>query len=492
MKKNIFRLLTLFFAVITLAACEDVNDKLDLDGKPIIDTREIAYTIGSTFGDDDYTLMAQQLRANKNKEDSIMATALLKDKMFSESVPAEKILPLFLKARYYSRDAGTPAKITYKYKGSAQGVDPETIISEAENTLFPEDFQSLPAGTGVAVAGNGWIMKDLKGSYKWENRERTVGTVMNRYAQVSSFKSAGENEIWLITKAIDLSKLTDPLFKFDIVTGNYTATCLEIRISENFSGNENEINSATWTNITSNFTLPTPATGYSEWASAGTFDMKAYKGKKVYIAFKYIGDDTATASPKKTTTYQIDNVKVYEKQVVCNKMDQFIRTKTDGWLFDPTHIIDFRGNKNEFQTIVDYVKVNQGVQTPALVDSRGNAEFYYGFSAYYANVTYRDKDRVNDPSFPVDASAAEKTAFMNKRVGEGLAAYLSVKFPNATPTVSGIDQLAIIKDVLIYSDPSSTIANQYFTYTMQCVGNKEWKAISRESEATGVEDLTQQ
>lgn len=470
MRKNIFKLLGFALIISTVfSSCEDVNEKLGLDDNEIIDTRSIEHTLGAApFGDKDYTVIVNQLRYNKNHEDSVMATTLNSTKTFSVDVPAEYTIPFLLKDRYYSRDAGTTAKIKYKYKWTQD-----------------ETFESMTAGTGVAVSGNGWIVKDLIGAINWEARSYNN----NKYAQVSSFRSGGKNEVWMI-RAFDLSKLTDPLFTFDLAVGNWTADCLEIKISENFDGDTLHISSSKWDDL-KGFNIPSaPASGYGAWANAGVIDLNTYKDKegkgKVYIAFKYSGDETST--PKRTTTYQIDNVKVYDKEkpAIEELTAQFIRTEKDGWVFNPTVVVEFKNNKTAYQQIVNYVAAHQGVDTPSLLDSRGNAEFYYGFSAYYANVTYRDKDRVFDPSYPESAPYQEKTKFMDKRTAEGLAAYLSVEYPNATPEVSGITQLAIIKGVLIYSDPSSSIQNQYFNYTLQCVGDKKWKAISRQLEGSDV------
>ena len=61
-----------------------------------------------------------------------------------------------------------------------------------------------------------------------------------------------------------------------------------------------------------------------------------------------------------------------------------------------------------------------------------------------------------------------------------------MKYPDAQPQVNGIDQMAEVT-VLIYSNPVSNNTNENWTYTMQCVGNKEWKYIQRVSEYGTIE-----
>ena len=175
-----------------------------------------------------------------------------------------------------------------------------------------------------------------------------------------------------------------------------------------------------------------------------------------------------------------------------DEQSQFIRTDK-AWVFDPTILINFAGHSEGYQMVVDYVKANQGVDNPDLLDSRGNAEFYYGFNAYYPNITYRDKDRALDPTFPVNGTSAEKSKFMNERTIEGLAVFLSLAYPDAETSVSGVDQHAVITGVKIYMDPSSNLSNSLYTYEFKCVGNKKWEVLSRTSEDSGeVEEYTEE
>jgi len=154
--------------------------------------------------------------------------------------------------------------------------------------------------------------------------------------------------------------------------------------------------------------------------------------------------------------------------------EQYVYANVDGvkkWIFDPSFIIQL--DKDGFQIVVDYVRDNiYDESNPNILDSRGNAEFYYGFNAYYPNVTYREIDRVKDNTYPLDASDADKVKFMNERTIEALKAYLSIAYANAQPKVNGVDQKAKIT-FQIYSEPE--VAQRVnWTYTFRCVGEKEW------------------
>ena len=76
-------------------------------------------------------------------------------------------------------------------------------------------------------------------------------------------------------------------------------------VCQSLSLDGKDVSKATWKDITSSFTIPQePANGYGKFVSAGTYELKEYAGKKVSVAFKYVGD----GKNKKSTTYQIDNV----------------------------------------------------------------------------------------------------------------------------------------------------------------------------------------
>ena len=637
MKKYILLLATILTA--TFSGC-DYNER-NFDGFEDLSKPQNVATYEYTFAESDIPTIVKALNANKNAQDSATAKILNADKMFSASAEASTLIPYFLTTKYYAADVKSSAKVTYKYKegrnetvtnlstapytltendykliwgenvvaaltpakspeksiptiltkniaspteGMFKNVEyyyskEEPVSTTIENEIVEEDFEAYPAGSGVLVTIDGWINKDLKGSIGWQNRVYSN----NNYAQVSSYNSKAVNDVRLITKVIDLTKTTNPKFSFDIVVGNFTANCLSIELSENFDGKEANITTATWKDVTSSFTIPQPSSGYTTWASAGTLDLKAYKGKKIYISFKYSGDDTST--PKKTTTYQIDNVKAFDEiigQDVKNKelqyaayeyksskwqlassvislqpsdydamglkflttaqapnylpaylklkfpfaqegntktivyktsatscyADEYVYTagkwapntfiieKTEqfvfsnkGWVFDPTlHVVMQKGkaDTDDYMMIVNYVKAHQAIDNPALISSYGDSEYYYGFSANYGNITYRDKDRSLDTTYPKSGTAAEKAAFMDQRTIEAIKIFLTLKYPNAQTQVNGIDQMAEVTG-LVYSNPVSNNTNENWTYTMQCVGNKEWKYIQRESEYGTIE-----
>lgn len=623
------------------SAC-DYNDR-NFDGLEDISRPSNLISEKHTVQSSDISVIVSALKAN-GKED--IANILNTDKMFSEAAPASDLVPYLLVSKFKSVDLKSTVDVTYNFKegrsetvtglstpryvisaedyrmvwgdpytesftpnkspekhipiillsrfaDAAKGTfknveyyfsneEPEASIVEGQ-TIASEDFEGLTASSSAPLQLDGWLNVDLKGSVSWQCRVYSN----NNYAQVSSYKSGAENDVWLISKQVDLAGFESPKFSFDIVTGNFNGNGLRILVSANFDGNQSNINSANWEDVTSSFSIPEPASGYSTWATAGKASLSKYEGKKVYVAFRYLGNDSANGT-KITTTYQIDNFKVFEEiagidvkekslqyaayqfdgekwakagsdiitlqpedyetmginylstadashflpiwlnatfpfaksgttkivvyksnstgsyyadelsldgdlntwvinSFVVEKTEQFIFAEK-GWMFDPTIVVNMQDpitGKAEYQVVVDFVRANQAVENPAL-SIYADSEYYYGFSARYPNVSYRDKDRSADPLYPINGTSEEKEAFCNARTIEGLQLYLKLRYPNAQPTVNGVVQMAEI-DIKIYSSHVHNYDNEIWTYTLECTGDKEWKFIQRVSENGTIE-----
>lgn len=637
--KKIFLLSTIFISF--LYGCQDVNDDFGwLDNQP--DTPS-SYTY--TITDADLSTIVKGLNANKNAADSATAKILNADKMFSDAADPKVLIPYLLKEKYYVAGVKSSALISYKYKvgrnstvaslsskpyevseedyksvwgdlyvttftpkespekniptilanqfanaekGTFKNVEyyyssEEPVNATVEERFFFEDFETLEAKKDVALTG--WINKDILSTRTWQGQTNTKAENPNNlYTQVTSNKSGKKNDVWLISPSIDLTDATKPQVSFDISVSYFNAECLSVQISEDFDGDQANITKAKWTDVSSSFNIPV---ANKELSSAGTIDIKNYAGKKIHLAFRYQGDDSAT--PIKTTTYQVDNVKVFELRggmsvkekslqyaayeclgqnkwqpadksiltlqpsdyaamgltyltttaapnylptylkaklpyaqngqsqtvvyktsktadyadeyvynsqngewavntFVIEKEDQFVRSDK-GWMFDPTIIESLQKGKADtdgYMMVVNYVKQHQAIDNPALINSYGDTEYYYGFNANYGNVAYRDKDRIVNPDYPASGTEQEKENFLNQRTIEGITVFLNSKYPNAAAVVGGIEQMAEVT-LLIYSSHVTGKLNENWTYTMQCLGNKEWKFIQRESEFGTIE-----
>lgn len=245
---------------------------------------------------------------------------------FTPTVTASANMSAILKAKFPTATADQYKFVEYNYSAE------DATSQSTEVEYKAEDFETQTAYQNITIEG--WINKDFVGTLAWAGRSYSG----NLYAQVSANNSGSLNQVYLVTTQIDLSNAIAPLFSFDINVGYWNANCLSVLISEDFDGTEGGVTTATWTDLSSNFTIPvTPTTGYGVFAPAGTADLSSYVGKKVYIAFKYDADGRSDADrgtdPKKTTTYQIDNIKVSEEKValtVPSTEKQYVAYKYNG------------------------------------------------------------------------------------------------------------------------------------------------------------------
>lgn len=200
-----------------------------------------------------------------------------KDGYFSPVNKPAEVIPGWLWGKYFSADKGSTAAITYKY----------------QNISIRQDFEK---GLGETIILN------AKGSNKWE--PKSFGG--NGYMQASAFKDAGKGEVesWAIFQSVSVGE--GAKLSLDACYGNYRpwegGQYLYVLVSEDFNGTDPS--TANWTDITSSFKIPVPEGQYGTLANVGEHDMADFAGKKVSIAFKYMGD-VATG---KTTTVQIDRV----------------------------------------------------------------------------------------------------------------------------------------------------------------------------------------
>ena len=180
----------------------------------------------------------------------------------------------------------------------------------------------------------------------------------------------------------------------------------------------------------------------------------------IILNSKYYAADKGSSTDV-TYTYK-------EESDTATRTEQFIFSGFDvsGWVFDPTLYVTMQKGKNptdDYMMVVLYVKDKYANTTPSLINSYGDAEYYYGFNANYGNISTRESDRLRDPDYTVLTTDEQKKAYLEQRTKEGLALYLSLKYPNATPQVAGIDVYGIVTTA-IYDGPTTVPV----TYKFQC------------------------
>ncbi|MCM0340281.1 choice-of-anchor J domain-containing protein [Bacteroides fragilis] len=352
MNRNL--LMPVAVSLILLSGCKYNDD--NFEGLDEITQPTNLMKIEYTLTDADYaTISTNSANVDSAKKYNVSKDlANVKTNMYlTEKITGATYIPAFLLDKYYTADKGSSAKITYKYKeamsallseyasvkylkptdadyklvygenafapylnektegqmykmlnenfkdaekGTAVFVDYKSGEGQLENPLMWQDFEALP--TGDLTELKGWFLSSVGGT-EW----KVTSYDDNQYVQYSANKMEGECIAWMVTPAV--SVVAGDYLGFDVTVGYYNANCLSVLISEDFDGKD--VKAAHWTDVTSDFNIPTkPTSGYGTFASAGKVSLSAYAGKKVYVAFKYVGD----GANKKTTTYQIDNIMV--------------------------------------------------------------------------------------------------------------------------------------------------------------------------------------
>ncbi len=142
-----------------------------------------------------------------------------------------------------------------------------------------------------------WTLVKAAGDKAW------YATVFNDlpYAACTGYKgTTPPYDSWLISPAVDLSKVTDKKLSFDTQVNGYgsTTTVFEVYVMTS-------ADPATATKTKLNPALPTaPDSGYSSWLNSGELDLSSFSGI-VYIGFRYYATtDTQYA------TWCVTNVKL--------------------------------------------------------------------------------------------------------------------------------------------------------------------------------------
>jgi hypothetical protein len=172
--------------------------------------------------------------------------------------------------------------------------------TDGKNIFFFEDFEKIKKTSDLI--GLGWNnINRYEGKEKWKKRTVNGNLVM----RISAYNT-GENpmEVWLITPPVDLTNTIDATLTFQTSASYDNGNILTAWISENFTGN---LETTSWKQLKSDISTGPENDQNTEFTSSGKISLSCYTGK-VYIAFRYLGGD-----PGKTTTYDLDNIRINVK-----------------------------------------------------------------------------------------------------------------------------------------------------------------------------------
>ena len=163
--------------------------------------------------------------------------------------------------------------------------DPVSFIDETFET-------GLPAG---------WANIKVSGDKQWYQTSFSN----NGYAAMTGYKGTQPPfDAWLLTPAIDMSKVTDKNLTFDTQVNGYGSTT---SVFEVYVLTSADIASATKTKLNPAIAVA-PESGYSSWTNSGNVSLADYSGI-IYLGFRFYATQDANYA-----TWCVDNVKVGSAQ----------------------------------------------------------------------------------------------------------------------------------------------------------------------------------
>lgn len=228
--------------------------------------------------------------------------------------PAKISIEKWLNSTYTTAQKGSEATVKYNLVN--------TFYSDEVG--MEENFQrNFVNGANTEIPG--W-MNYFAGEKNWINKIYNG----NAYTQMANGSEA-TTEAWFISPKYTVVK-GDKL-SFDVCVGYYKGDCLQVLISQDFSGSSSDVTSqyTTWEDVTENFDIPKePTDKYGTMGAAGSMDLAAYEGKAITVAFKYSG-----AAGTKTTTIQLDNIsiarEVAQKETIVKEARAVVDNDNSTW-----------------------------------------------------------------------------------------------------------------------------------------------------------------
>ena len=174
-------------------------------------------------------------------------------------------------------------------------------IEEYTTILLDENFDEESGNIDVL----NWINYREEGTKSW--RSYTDAYAQSKAARMGSKNSGDVNTIsWLITSSINLDATLQEFLSFETSNSFGNGSELQVLISTDFDGNENNINTVSWSVLPAK--IVSNGENFKNWVHSTYIDLSNYSGT-AYIAFKYIGNGNVNFDG----TYELDNVNVIAK-----------------------------------------------------------------------------------------------------------------------------------------------------------------------------------
>jgi hypothetical protein len=169
--------------------------------------------------------------------------------------------------------------------------------------LFSQDFESMLTNGDIQIAGGKNISENGNISFVAKKNSNNV------YAEITAFATNKPLvNSWLILPPINLGSSANETLNFQTKDGFDNGAILQVFVSTNYDGG-NTPWKAKWILLKPVIAKGSVSSVRNDWVASGSVSLAGYSGT-VSIAFRYDGADPANPLDKRTTSFQIDNIRV--------------------------------------------------------------------------------------------------------------------------------------------------------------------------------------
>jgi hypothetical protein len=169
--------------------------------------------------------------------------------------------------------------------------------------LLDQDFENTAVNASLVIQG--WKNIAETGNISFSGK--VSGN--NHCAEISAFATGRSTIVsWLILPPVNLSNSANEILSFQTKDGFDNGAVLQVYTSTNYDGG-NTPWKAKWTPLKAIIAKGSVSVIRNDWILSGNISLASLSGM-VYIAFRYDGADPVNVFDKRTTVFQIDNIKV--------------------------------------------------------------------------------------------------------------------------------------------------------------------------------------
>lgn len=168
--------------------------------------------------------------------------------------------------------------------------------SEGSKILLEENFDGVTSQT--ILNSRHWTNINVSGG---EAKFKPTLASGNRVLRISAYNTnESPLEAWLVTPPVKLDNSIEEVLSFDVLASYDNSMILKVFVTRNFTGDPR---TTEWIPLDANIPLG-PSSTYAQNFKKSKIDISCLEGT-VWIGFRYLG-----AAPDKTTTYDLDNIRI--------------------------------------------------------------------------------------------------------------------------------------------------------------------------------------